>query len=287
MHSLSKMLVSSLLIFCCSIMAMEQDTWNAEEYENNSLPQYQDALSLLETVEFERNEDVLELGSGTGKIVKYLAQRVPQGGVIGIDSSKRMIEHCGKVRMPGNVAFELKKAEDTSYTDEIDSIVMVASMHWIKDQKKVLSNCAQALKLNGKLIIQMANDKENPMKKPFIATAMSERWKPVIDVANTKLPFHPGNVAGMKAMLEEAGFEVKQCEEVVRPRSFESQAKFTAWVKAWAGIILSSIPTRRGESLSSLEQDSFLADAIDKVPRRNDGTYGYDVSKLNVIAVKK
>jgi trans-aconitate methyltransferase len=82
--------------------------WNAEEYRTSSSNQKKWALELLSKLDLKGNERVLDIGCGDGEITAAIAQRVPRGFAVGIDSSKEMIDLATR-RLPSehhpNIAF--------------------------------------------------------------------------------------------------------------------------------------------------------------------------------------
>ncbi len=71
---------------------MNSTRWNATDYARNSQGQFAWALSVIERLHLARNEQVLDLGCGDGKVTAELARRVPGGRVVGIDNSPGMID---------------------------------------------------------------------------------------------------------------------------------------------------------------------------------------------------
>ena len=66
-------------------------SWDAEDYARNSGAQARWALELIGKLALAGAEHVLDVGSGDGKITAELARRVPEGSVLGIDSSPEMV----------------------------------------------------------------------------------------------------------------------------------------------------------------------------------------------------
>ncbi len=65
--------------------------WNAEDYHKNSANQQKWALELIAKLVIQGNEIILDIGCGDGKITAEIANHVPNGLVLGIDSSQEMI----------------------------------------------------------------------------------------------------------------------------------------------------------------------------------------------------
>jgi len=81
---------------------MNNVNWNAEDYESHSHAQQLWARELIAKLKFEGTEDVLDLGDG--KVTSEIATAVPQGSVVGVDSSTAMIELATRRYPPANHA---------------------------------------------------------------------------------------------------------------------------------------------------------------------------------------
>jgi trans-aconitate 2-methyltransferase len=133
-------------------------SWNATDYAKNSANQYAWAKELFPKLELIGNEALLDIGCGDGKITAELAKCLPNGRVVGIDSSAQMINLAKAAfseRDYPNLAFELMDARKLTFHAEFDRIFSNAVLHWIVDQKAVLSGVARSLKPKGKLLFQM------------------------------------------------------------------------------------------------------------------------------------
>lgn len=132
--------------------------WNAEDYAKNSSAQLKWANELIGKLNLLGNERILDIGSGDGKITAKLAELVPKGSVLGIDSSLEMIQ-LAKQSFPyenhSNLSFECMDVLNMTFYEEFDVIFSNACLHWVKDHQKVLKNVDNALKHTGRILFQM------------------------------------------------------------------------------------------------------------------------------------
>jgi trans-aconitate methyltransferase len=70
--------------------------WDAEDYEKNSSAQQKWARELIKKLKLNVNEYILDIGCGDGKVTSEIASILNNGHVLGIDSSKDMIELAQK-----------------------------------------------------------------------------------------------------------------------------------------------------------------------------------------------
>jgi trans-aconitate 2-methyltransferase len=72
--------------------------FNGEAYKISSTHQKEWGTRIISEIHFNGREHILDLGCGDGVLTAQLAELVPQGSVLGIDSSKGMIEVASRVK---------------------------------------------------------------------------------------------------------------------------------------------------------------------------------------------
>jgi ubiquinone/menaquinone biosynthesis C-methylase UbiE len=131
------------------------DRWSAT-YDR---PRFQDAtyrpvhdavLARLDGIDPER---IVDLGCGTGHLTARLAQHFVDADVVGIDYSAGMLAKAagrlgGKARLLQADAQQLPVRPNS-----IDVVTCTESFHWYPDQVSALSEIANGLRPNGRLII--------------------------------------------------------------------------------------------------------------------------------------
>jgi trans-aconitate 2-methyltransferase len=132
--------------------------FDGEKYKKASSHQKEWANKILAELHFAGNEGILDLGCGDGTITHQLAEMVPHGEVVGIDASKGMITTSLKYKKARNVHFELKDINDINYKEQFDFVFSNATLHWVKDHRKLLNTIYQALKDRGKIRFNFAAD---------------------------------------------------------------------------------------------------------------------------------
>lgn len=136
--------------------------WNPEDYQNHSSAQENIAQGIISGLDLGGNEHILDIGCGDGKVTSKLAALVPQGRVLGIDSSKDMIDFSRKKFSASgysNLEFEHLSVLDMKFESRFDLVTSFACLHWVKDHLTVLKNIKRSLKPGGMLIIQCAGRK--------------------------------------------------------------------------------------------------------------------------------
>ena len=124
---------------------------------------------LLESILSKRNKEktkILDLGCGTGKHIKYLAER--DYNIIGLDNSNEMLK-IAKKENP-NTRFILGNALDKKQfsSHKFDIITCYYfTIYYFKDLKKFLENISFWLKEDGIFVVHLVNkDKFDPILEP-------------------------------------------------------------------------------------------------------------------------
>ena len=132
--------------------------WDAQAYERHSEGQLKWALELMGKINWTGIESVIDLGCGDGKVTAELADRVPMGRVLGIDSSPSMID-LARQKFPShrhpNLHFSCQDFRELEFNGQFDLAFSNAALHWVKDQRRVLIRVAQALRPGGRLLFQL------------------------------------------------------------------------------------------------------------------------------------
>jgi ubiquinone/menaquinone biosynthesis C-methylase UbiE len=111
--------------------------------------------TVIECLEGSPMDVVLDLGCGTGRLTRRLAERFPGATVVGLDLSEGML---GEAQAAG------RRAQSPSYvrgdalslplrTGSVDAVVCTESFHWYPDQARVLDDLVRVLRRDGRLLI--------------------------------------------------------------------------------------------------------------------------------------
>ena len=142
---------------------------NAKDYFDNAAETWDIKFQTLKLLSFleklvpqfnlKRGQQVLDVGTGTGLLIPYLAKAVGQSGsVTALDLSEKMVQKCkikhGQIK---NVKITVGNIEDaTLLAESFDAVICFGVFPHIENKKKALKNINKILKSEGKIIIAHA-----------------------------------------------------------------------------------------------------------------------------------
>jgi len=127
------------------------------KYEKASAHQREWGTKLIAELGLRGTESVLDLGCGDGTLTAQLADLVPQGEVVGIDASQGMID-AARPKERGSLRFFLLDINNLNFTARFDIVFSNATLHWVKDHRRLLQNVRRALRDGGRLRFNFAAD---------------------------------------------------------------------------------------------------------------------------------
>ena len=169
-------------------------------YDETRVPLIQDTLrfclsKIVDLGKIMGDSKVLDVGCGTGIYTIPLAERT-NASVVGIDSSKDMIEQAEKKEDSKRIEWLIGNAEDLPFDNaRFDCVFMTMVIHQVINKKKVISEIFRVLKRNGRFVIMTKS--HGQLKRSLIMTFPKIRQ---IDLK--RFPTIPE----LKNMLLSAGF---------------------------------------------------------------------------------
>ncbi len=196
--------------------------WDAATYDRVADPQEEWGLEVLGRLELLGDESALDAGCGSGRVTRHLAERLPEGRVVGVDASPSMIEHAREALAPFGDRVELFATDLLELTLDrpVDVVYSNAVFHWVLDHERLFERLFAALVPGGVIEAQcggLGNVAE--WKREIEACEGDERFSPYLRGMRDIHYF--ASVDDTRARLERCGFEVGQIwleDKVVQPR---------------------------------------------------------------------
>lgn len=117
---------------------------------------------IVEQIGLKKGDKVLDVGCGTGVLVEYILKFVgPEGCIIGVDVSEKMIEKAKeKYKEITNVNFLHNDVMNLDFKDFFDAIICYSVFPHIEDKENAIKKFSQMLKKDGKLVIAHSQSRE-------------------------------------------------------------------------------------------------------------------------------
>ncbi len=229
--------------------------WDAPGYEKIAELQAAMAAEALSLLDLGGSERVLDLGCGSGKITAAIAGRVPEGTVVGVDSSADMIafasEHFGRP----NLHFETADIRRLRFREEFDLVVSFNAVHWIPEQEQALRSIGAAMKPSGSARLRLVpKGARKSLEDVIEETRLSSSWSSYFQGFHD--PYLHLTPAQYAALAEQNGLQVSRLHTSDKAWDFGSHAAFLAFGSvtfiAWT------------QFLPETERLAFVADVLER-----------------------
>ncbi len=219
--------------------------WNAQDYAKNSQNQFQWARELIPKLKLQGTEVLLDIGCGDGKITAELAKCLPKGKAVGIDSSEKMINLAKTTfqqRDYPNLSFQIIDARKLTFQVEFDIAFSNAALHWIVDQKAVLTGLQRSLKPGGRLLFQMAGKGNAKDILSIIDELVAvDPWKHFF--TNMTFPYGFYDTEEYRTLLRESGLLAERVELFPKEMQFNGAEGLAGWVRTTWLPFTDKLPT--------------------------------------------
>jgi SAM-dependent methyltransferase len=217
-----------------------------EAMEEDHLPI---ALPVLDLMGLEPDDNVLDVGCGAGWLSRLVAERVPEGRVVGMDVSDEMIRRARRAHAAlENVLFVVGGVEEIPWdANFFTRAISVESAYYWPDPAKGLAEIFRVLREGGSAWILINYYRDNPHCHQW-----TERFA---------IPVHLFSAEEWATLMGEAGFAEVQhgrvvdptpVPEVYRGRWFRDAAQLRAFREKGALLVQGTKPVGSGAQSGTL-----------------------------------
>lgn len=246
-----------------------QYKWDAETYSQLELPHLRWGDDLLSRYSFRGDESVLEIGCGPGRDSEKLAQKVPHGRVLAIDTSDAMLSAARLrigTRYP-NIEFHCGDVQDAIADDfSADLAFSVATFHWVPNHRKAFANVAKTLSPDGVFLVDCGGQGN--------IDSVVEVVRSILGPSEADNIWNFADVSSTEENLRVTGFDVKEVRLVEDPARFESEEVFHSFL---ATLVL-------GAHMSMVEEEhrfDFVNEVASRLPDKS-----VDYVRLKIDAIR-
>lgn len=250
--------------------------FDGKKYKKASTHQKEWGNKLISELELTGNEKILDLGCGDGKLAENISTLVPNGFVLGIDASLGMI-NVAKQKEKANLRFKLMDINQLSLPDKFDVIFSNATLHWIKNHRKLWDNIKQILSPKGIVRFNFAADGNCSHFFRIIRTAITlDEYKQYLK--DFEWPWYMPTIEEYKQIVKPLSFsEIKIWGENTN-RIFPDKESIIGWINQPSIVpFLKNIEESKKENFRNFVIEHMLQDTVQK-----DGGYFETFRRINV-----
>jgi SAM-dependent methyltransferase len=226
----------------------------AETYDRISDFQFENGKRLVEHLHLAAGDRVLDVGCGTGRLARWIAERVsPTGSVVGIDPLAERIAIANA--RAGGITFAVGQAEDLgAFADEsFDAVSMSAVFHWVSDKPRALAEIRRVLRPGGRLgVTTFPGELSGAGTVPKVLAPVLAR-PPYAERVDRSGPGALGRdytTTRLIAMVIESGLELTELHVAARSRHHATGADVVAFIESSAfGNLSKAVPEELRDAL--------------------------------------
>lgn len=245
--------------------------WNADFYENKHGFVAEYGKELLSHVPNNPEQDILDLGCGTGTLTHELLAKSTH--VVGADASPDMVRKARQLYP--EIDFRVMDACRMPWSGRFDVVFSNAVFHWIPDQKALLENVFRVLKPQGRLVCEFGAVRNIHRIQQAFQSILSRQQR------HDESPFYFPTVEEYRKRLEQAGLCAELVMDYDRPTPLkDGENGLRNWVAQFFASDLAPLP--EGSRIRIFEEmESALRNEL-----WDGAQWMADYRRIRVIAVK-
>jgi trans-aconitate 2-methyltransferase len=204
--------------------------WSGRDYAEISVLQRAMATEAVTTQHFGAGDRVLDVGCGDGYLTRAVAGMVPDGRVVGVDASPRMIEtaHSGGEATDSGPWFVVADARRLPFAEFFDAVLSFNALHWVPEQRQTLEEIARVLRPGGRALIQvMCAGPRTSIEATAMTVCQNPRWARWFD--GFSAPYVHVDPAAYGELAASAGLTLDDVTVMDREWDFGSREAFIRW----------------------------------------------------------
>lgn len=256
--------------------------WDARDYQKSSSEQQRWARELIVKLHLQGHESILDIGCGDGKVTAELAACVPDGSILGIDSSPDMIDLAKQAHSEvTNLKFQVGNASELSFENQFDIVFSNAALHWVVDHRPALSGIYQSLKRGGRILLQMGGKGNARHIINILDTLLNEEtWHPYFTDFTFPYGFHSPD--DYRTWMQNAGFNTTRVDLIPKDMVHTGKEGLCAWIRTTWMPYTQRVPENLRDTFINELADRYIAHR----PPDSDENIHLDMVRLEVEAEK-
>ncbi len=165
-----------------------KNDWNPELYLKYDEERTRPAIDLASRIKVKNPENIIDIGCGPGNSTHVLSKMWPESRIIGIDNSTSMIKSA-KANYP-DIEFKIEDATKMKTDEKYGIIFSNATIQWVNNQEKLISNFVDMLEDDGTLAIQVPQYNLMPASDAIKRVSLKKEWKKQTSASDDVFTFH-------------------------------------------------------------------------------------------------
>ncbi|MBN1780843.1 methyltransferase domain-containing protein [bacterium] len=256
------------------------NSWNAEDYADNSSAQKKWASELMAKLHLEGHEAVLDIGCGDGRIAYEIAGRLPDGSVTGIDLSESMIALASRNFQRDNLQFIVMDATDIRLESRVDVAFSNAVLHWVRNHEQMLNGLKKVLSPDARILFQMGGAGNAADVASCVETVIARNaWTGYF--TGFEFPYYFYDVKDYKKWLPACGYRPVRIERIPKDMVHGDREGLSGWLRTTWFPYTDRIPGEKRETFL----DEVLETYLSSYPADPEGRTHVRMMRLEVEAV--
>jgi trans-aconitate 2-methyltransferase len=257
--------------------------WNPAQYLEFADARLRPALDLLARIQLDAPRTIVDLGCGTGNVMRLLAGRWPQARIVGVDSSPAMLREArAATHDDPRCTFVTADLAQWQPDAPVNLVYSNAALHWLPDHAALFARVAAMVAPGGVLAVQMPDNFRAPSHTLIADIARSDRWRATLGSVVREPPVAaPADYfAWLSARMAKVDIWCTDYLQVLEARK-DGEHPVAAWTRGtWLVPFL--------EALGESDRAAFLRDYTDRLavayPPRGDGRTLFSFRRLFIVA---
>jgi trans-aconitate 2-methyltransferase len=162
--------------------------WNPDNYLVFRNERTQPAIDLVEKIYLNDPENIIDIGCGPGNSTQIVVNKWPNCDVVGLDSSKSMIEKA-KSDYP-NQTWIHENAENIAGDKKYSLVFSNASLQWMDNHEILIPRLWGLVDDNGAFAAQIPNFENMPINLAIKGVLKKSKWNSIINNNNWNKQLH-------------------------------------------------------------------------------------------------
>lgn len=269
-----------------------KDHWSQQTYSASASFVPQLTSKVVAWLNPEASDIILDLGCGDGPLTAKIKDCC--ASVVGYDGSRNLIDAArqGHGSIP-NLSFDVQDCRYLENSSVLESekytkVFSNAALHWIlrdpSTRQSVLRAAYQALQPGGVFVFEMGGAGNVAEVHAALLAAIVHQGLS-IETAREASPWFFPSEETIRAMLDQAGFEVEKSELEYRPTKLtaEQEGGLLGWVRLMGAQFLDALQSEKLREAAVTE----VGEVLETVIRHDDGSMWLGYVRLRVLARKR